>query len=60
VAPRTRQADNQLQTGDVFLDGEKVGRWMIDHLASAASRPSAAATGFDARATPPWNIAGLL
>jgi len=40
--------------GDVYLDGMRVGRWMANSMARAASRPQGGATGFDARMSPVW------
>lgn len=38
----------------MFLDGHYVGRWLSDHMAREASRPSATTTGFDPRLTPSY------
>lgn len=40
--------------GDVYLDGERVGRWMARHLARELGGPQAAGTGFDPRLGPAW------
>ena len=40
--------------GDVYLDGERVGRWMAKHLARELGGPQAAGTGFDPRLGPAW------
>jgi hypothetical protein len=40
--------------GDVYLDGSRLGRWIVNHLAKAAERPRAGATGFDPRLTATW------
>ena len=40
--------------GDVYLDGERVGRWMAKHLARELGGPQAAGTGFDPRLGPVW------
>ena len=40
--------------GDVFLDGERVGRWMARHLARELGGPQGATTGFDTRMGPAW------
>jgi hypothetical protein len=38
----------------VFLDGSRVGTWLSEHLARAAARPQAGATGVDPTLTPAW------
>ena len=40
--------------GPVYLDGHYVGRWVSDHLAREASRPSATTAAFDPRLTPAY------
>jgi len=40
--------------GDVFLDGERVGRWMARHLARELGGPTASGTAFDPRTGPAW------
>jgi hypothetical protein len=55
VAPTRREPDQAGPThGDVFLDGNRVGTWLSDRLARAASRPQAGATGVDPTLTPAW------
>jgi hypothetical protein len=41
-------------SGELVLDGMRLGHWLADTLASAASRPPRGITGFDPRATPAW------
>ncbi len=40
--------------GDVFLDGDRVGRWMARHLARELGGPAASGTAFDPRVGPAW------
>jgi hypothetical protein len=55
VAPMRREADASGPThGDVFLDGTRVGTWMADRFARAASRPPVGATGVDPMVAPGW------
>ena len=42
-------------SGDVILDGARVGRWMTSTLARQAARPPAGPTGPDPRQTPLWS-----
>ncbi len=46
-APPSHPQPSQPTGGDVFLDGERVGHWLANHLAREANRPSAGGTGFD-------------
>ena len=39
-------------SGGLYLDGARIGRWMFDRLAERASRPQAGVTGLDPRLTP--------
>ena len=41
-------------SGDVILDGQKVGRWMSDRLTRDAGRPPNGPTGFDPSRSPAW------
>ena len=38
--------------GDVYLDGARMGRWIAERMARAASRPQGGTTGFDGRMGP--------
>jgi len=40
--------------GDVYLDGARMGRWIADHMARAASRPQGGGTAFDGRMGPAY------
>ncbi len=44
-----QQARSEPRQGMLVLDGALLGRWMIDHLESSASRPGAMTTGIDPR-----------
>ena len=41
-------------SGDIMLDGTRLGRWMGEMLTSALNRPAAGLTGVDPRAMPTW------
>jgi len=40
--------------GDVYLDGERLGHWVSNHLAREANRPSYGGTGFDPSLSIAW------
>lgn len=40
--------------GDVYLDGERMGRWMARQLSRALDRPRDGGTGFDPALSPRW------
>jgi hypothetical protein len=44
-----QQANSEPRQGMLVLDGAQLGRWVIDHLESSASRPGAMTTGIDPR-----------
>jgi hypothetical protein len=46
-------------TGDVYLDGSKLGRWIADRLAREIARPQSGMTGFDPRLGIAWPGAPL-
>jgi hypothetical protein len=41
--------------GDIYLDGARIGRWIIEHLAREAERPRSGGAGFDGRMSPAWS-----
>lgn len=41
-------------SGDITLDGTRLGRWMADALARFGERPPSGSTGLDPRVTPDW------
>lgn len=41
-------------SGDISLDGMRLGRWMADSLARMTERPPSGSTGVDPRTTPTW------
>ena len=54
AAQQPTSTSNPPSQGDVFLDGARVGRWIVNMLAREASRPQSGATPFDARMGPSW------
>lgn len=54
VAPQSTQPTSGHTSGDVFLDGTRLGTWMTNHLAREASRPPGGSTGFDPRMGIAW------
>ena len=57
--PQPPEPAPQATSGDVFLDGARVGRWMARSLGREAARPPAAGTAFDPRLTPAWSAKGV-
>ena len=54
AAPRPSPQATGPTSGDVYLDGTRLGRWISDRLARDASRPQAGGVGFDPRMTLAW------
>jgi hypothetical protein len=54
VAPQSPGSASPPTSGDVYLDGTRLGTWMTNHLAREASRPPSGATGFDPRMSIAW------
>jgi hypothetical protein len=52
-APREERAAQPVG-GDVYLDGQLLGRWLMDALGREAGRPQGGAAGFDGRLSPAW------
>ena len=52
MAPREPAAG--AQGGAVLLDGRLVGRWLMERMGQAASRPAVGMTGFDPRQSAAW------
>jgi hypothetical protein len=52
--PPLAQASGGPTHGDVFLDGQRMGRWVSENLAREATRPQAGSTAFDPRIGPTW------
>ena len=52
MAPREPPAG--AQGGAVLLDGRLVGRWLMERMGQAASRPAVGMTGFDPRQSAAW------
>jgi hypothetical protein len=56
--PASSQARGPV-SGDVYLDGAKLGRWIADRLAREIARPQSGMTGFDPRLGIAWPGAPL-
>lgn len=56
--PASSQARGPV-SGDVYLDGTRLGRWIADRLAREIARPQAGMTGFDPRLGIAWPGAPL-
>jgi hypothetical protein len=54
AAPPPTETRSEPMQGDVYLDGTRLGRWMVDHLAREAGRPPAGTTNFDPRLSVTW------
>lgn len=52
AAASTRE--QPVMSGDVILDGQKVGRWMSDRMTRDVGRPPNGPTGFDPSRSPAW------
>lgn len=54
--PGTRGASSLPEhvSGDIMLDGARLGRWIGEALTTALNRPAAGLTGVDPRAMPTW------
>jgi len=53
-APPPTQSPNASSGGDVYLDGERLGHWVSNHLTREANRPSYGGTGFDPSLSIAW------
>jgi hypothetical protein len=54
MAPAAREQEGGASEGDVYLDGMRVGRWMVDALSRQAARPPAGRAAFDPRLGLTW------
>lgn len=54
AAPPAATREQPTISGDVILDGQKVGRWMSDRMTRDAGRPPNGPTGFDPSRSPAW------
>lgn len=54
VAPQNQPAAQGPISGDVYLDGSRLGQWMANHLARETARPPTGSTGFDPRMGIVW------
>lgn len=59
AAPQRQSGEQRPMSGDVVLDGQKVGRWMSDRITRDAGRPPNGPTGFDASRSPAWPGAAI-
>lgn len=60
AAPQIRRDSAGPTTGDIYLDGERLGHWMANKLAEAANAPPAGGTAFDPRLSIAWPTQGGL
>lgn len=54
-APSVQPQSQPQLSGDVYLDGTRLGRWITNHLGREASRPPSGATAFDPRMGISWS-----
>ena len=54
MAPPAREQEGGASEGDVYLDGMRIGRWMVDTLSRQAARPPAGRAAFDPRLGLAW------
>ena len=54
MAPPARDQEKGTSEGDVYLDGMRVGRWMVDTLSRQAARAPAGRAAFDPRLGLTW------
>jgi hypothetical protein len=54
MAPPAHEQEGSAPEGDVYLDGMRVGRWMVDTLSRQAARPPAGRAAFDSRLGLTW------
>jgi hypothetical protein len=54
MAPPAREQEGGASEGDVYLDGTRIGRWMVDTLSRQAARPPAGRAAFDPRLGLAW------
>ncbi len=54
AAPAASAREQTTMSGDVILDGQKVGRWMSDRMTRDVGRPPNGPTGFDPSRSPAW------
>ncbi len=52
--PSRDEAPSAGLTGDIMVDGSRLGRWMADALTKMAERAPSGSTGVDPRASPGW------
>ena len=53
-APQAQSADIRPASGDVFLDGERLGHWIANHLARPTNRPGFGNSNFDPSLSLSW------
>lgn len=54
AAPKSASSSSGPTSGDVYLDGARLGHWMASNLARSAGRPPSGTTGFDPRLGVTW------
>lgn len=52
--PGRDEAQSAGFSGDIVMDGARLGRWLTDGLTRMTERPPSGSTGVDPRATPGW------
>ena len=59
--PEDQRGDDeaQIQHGELIIDGEVLGRWLVERMTRAMTRPPAGMTGFDPRMTPVYAGANI-
>jgi hypothetical protein len=54
MPPSRSEASSASFSGQIVLEGSRLGRWMSDGLTRMTERPPSGSTGVDPRATPGW------
>jgi hypothetical protein len=53
-APAQASSEPDRSESNIYLDGEVVGRWLVERLGRDAGRPPTGTTGIDGRLSPAW------
>jgi hypothetical protein len=54
ASPDRPAREQTMAQGDIYLDGARMGRWIVERLAREAERPRSGGTSFDGRMSPAW------